>query len=125
MKGFEDLEVWQEGRDLRKTISELIKTFPKHEQTGLSCQIRIASRSFTSRIAEGYGRFYFQESFQISQYAQSSLEECKDHLYIAFDEGYIDQQKLDELLVQHKKCQNALANYIAWIKRQRERQKNP
>jgi four helix bundle protein len=123
MKGFEDLEVWEEGRNFRKAISELIKTFPKYEQTSLSLQLRSASRAFTLKIAEGYGRFYYHDNIQICQYAQSSLEECKDLLYVAFDEGYIGQQTLDELFVQRKKCHDLLAYYMAWMKRQKERQK--
>jgi hypothetical protein len=36
MKGFEDLEAWKEGREFKKIVSKLIKTFPKNEQFELS-----------------------------------------------------------------------------------------
>jgi len=120
MKGFEELEAWKEGRNFRKSISGLIKTFPKHEQFELSSQLRRASRSITANIAEGYGRFHYQENIQFCRHSRGSLEECKDHLYTAFDEEYIDQQKLDELFEQHKKCISLLNGYIAWLKKQKD-----
>ena len=120
MKGFEELEAWKEGRIFRKIISELIKTFPKHEQFDLSQQLRRASRSITANIAEGYGRFHYQENIQFSRQSRGSLEECKDHLYTAFDEGYIDQQKMDTLFEQHRKCISLLNGYIAWLKKQKD-----
>jgi four helix bundle protein len=120
MKGFEELEAWKEGRVFRKKIAELIKTFPKHEQFDLSSQLRRASRSVTANIAEGYGRFHYQENIQFCRHSRGSLEECKDHLYTVFDEGYIDQNQLDELFEQHKKCISLLNGYIAWLKKQKD-----
>ena len=121
MKGFEDLEAWKEGRNFKKTISALIKTFPKSEQYELSNQLRRASRSVTANIAEGYGRYHYQENIQFCRHSRGSLEECKDHLYTAFDEEYIDQQKLDELFVIHKKCISLLNGYIEWLKKQKDK----
>lgn len=120
MKGFEELEAWKEGRNFRKSISVLIKTFPKHEQFDLSNQLRRASRSVTANIAEGYGRFHYQENIQFCRHSRGSLEECKDHLYTAFDEEYIDQNQLDELFEQHKRCISLLNGYIAWLKKQKD-----
>ena len=120
MKGFEELEAWKEGRVFRKAISQLIKTFPKHEQFDLSSQLRRASRSVTANIAEGYARFHYQENIQFCRHSRGSLEECKDHLYTAFDDGYIDQKQLDELFEQHKKCISLLNGYIAWLKKQKD-----
>jgi four helix bundle protein len=121
MKGFEELEVWKEGRKFRIKISELVKGFPKSEQYELSNQLRRASRSVTANIAEGYGRFHYQENIQFCRQARGSLEECKDHLYTAFDEGYVSQELLEELFVQHKKCIALLNGYIEWLKKQKEK----
>jgi len=120
MKGFEELEAWKEGRIFRKQISELIKTLPKHEQFDLSSQLKRASRSVTANIAEGYGRFHYQENIQFCRHSRGSLEECKDHLYTAFDDEYISQEKLNELFEQHKKCISLLNGYIAWLKKQKD-----
>ncbi|MCW3127941.1 MAG: hypothetical protein JWO03_3599 [Bacteroidetes bacterium] len=121
MKGFEDLEAWKEGRIFKKTIAALVKKLPKHEQYDLASQLRRASRSVTANIAEGYGRFHYQENIQFCRHSRGSLEECKDHLYTAFDEEYIDQQQLDELFSQHKKCISLLNGYIEWLKKQKDK----
>jgi len=46
---FEDLEIWKEGRKLRKELLELVKTFPEYEKYRLSDQIIRASRSVTAK----------------------------------------------------------------------------
>ncbi len=71
---FEDLDCWKKGTELRKVISSLIKKFPRDEFS-LKDQIRRASRSVTNNIAEGYGRFHFQETIQFCRQARGSLYE--------------------------------------------------
>lgn len=60
---FTDLEVYKECRQLRISISNLIKTnFPLEEKYKLSDQIIRSSRSVTACIVEGFGRFYYKEN---------------------------------------------------------------
>ena len=59
---FEDLAVWQQCRELRKEVSNLVKGFPKNEQFRLVDQMIRAVRSTTANIAEGYGRYHYQEN---------------------------------------------------------------
>ncbi len=61
---FEDLEIWQLARNFRKEISTLVKTFPSEEKYRLTDQMIRSSRSVTANIAEGYGRYHFQENIQ-------------------------------------------------------------
>jgi four helix bundle protein len=89
---FETLDVWIKSRDLRNNISELTKRFPKEEFYKLSDQMIRASRSVTANIAEGYGRFHYQENIQFNRQARGSLYELLDHLTVAFDEDYIDNE---------------------------------
>lgn len=55
-----------------------------------------ASRSVTANIAEGQGRFHYQENIQFCRQARGSLYELIDHLYVALDEKYIQQTEFDD-----------------------------
>lgn len=93
---FETLEIWKQGRDLRNKISILCKRFPKNERFQLTDQMVRASRSVTANIAEGHGRFHYKENIQFCRQARGSLYELIDHVYVALDEGYIQQSELDD-----------------------------
>ena len=70
---FRDLEVWKKCKELRQKNWELCKQFPKEEKFRLSDQMIRASRSATACIAEGYGRFHYQENIQFCRQARGSL----------------------------------------------------
>ena len=59
-KSFEELECWRACTEVRRFISELVKTFPKEEKYALTNDMKRAARSTTHNIAEGFGRFHFQ-----------------------------------------------------------------
>ena len=62
---FYDLPIYQKCRSFRKNISNLIKeAFPKTEEYRLKSQLLDSSRSVTANIAEGFGRFHYQENIQ-------------------------------------------------------------
>jgi len=107
-----DLKVWQEGRKLATLIYVNLGKFPKHEQFGLCDQMRRASVSVPSNIAEGFGRATAKEKNQFFYIAKGSLAELETQLYIAFDVGYIDEKKLDELLQQSSMVHRLLHGLI-------------
>ncbi|MCK4678708.1 MAG: four helix bundle protein [Bacteroidales bacterium] len=89
---FETLEVWIKSREMRNRISELSKDFSSEEKYRLTDQMIRASRSVTANIAEGYGRYHYQENIQFCRIARGSLFELVDHLTAALDENYIDEE---------------------------------
>lgn len=97
MSAFTDLEVWKKSRLLRNTISELAKKFPAEEKYRLTDQIIRASRSIGNNIAEGHGRFHYNDAAKFLVNARGSATETIDHLIIALDEGYIDEHQLNTL----------------------------
>lgn len=113
--GFEDLEVWKEAREFRKLISQTTKKFPIEERYELTKQIKRSSRSVTANIAEGHGRFYYQEGARFSRTSRGSLKETLDHLYVAFDEGYIKEQELEALKTRYGHCLKLLNGYISYL----------
>lgn len=115
IKSFEDLNCWKKGRDVRKEISQLIKTFPEFEKYELVSQMRRASRSVTHNIAEGYGRFHFKENSQFCRVSRGSLYELIDQLITAFDEGYINKKQFEDLkekVVENIAILNGYINYL-------------
>ena len=115
---FEELACWKEARALRNFVKDyLIPSFPKDEKFSLTSQIRRSSRSVGSNIAEGFGRFHFQENVQFCRMARGSLNETLDHGLIALDEDYISKEILNELRARHDKTLKILNGYIKYLKR--------
>ena len=93
---FEKLEVWKLGRELTKGIYILSKEFPDDEKYGLVSQIRRASISVTSNIAEGTSRISGKEQARFTEICYGSLLEVMSQLIAAYDLGYITIEQLDE-----------------------------
>lgn len=117
VQSFEDLECWKKCKELRVKISQLIKTFPDFEKYELVSQMRRASRSTTNNIAEGYGRFHHQENIQFCRIARGSLYELLDQVSIAYEESYIDKDKLNSLNSLLVICIKILNGYINYLKK--------
>lgn len=120
MSSLEDLEAWKHARELRKEISKLLKSFSNDEKYRLTDQLLRASRSCTANIAEGYGRFHYQENIQYCRQSRGSMYECLDHLYCAYDEKYIDEETLGKLKIQIMNCIKILNGYILYLKNQKQ-----
>ena len=117
---FRDLEVWQKSKELRQKIWELCKQFPKEEKFRLSDQMIRASRSATACIAEGYGRFHYQENIQFCRQARGSLYELIDHTDVALDCSYIKSDYAEKLTRQLKIAIRILNGYIKYLKQRKK-----
>jgi four helix bundle protein len=119
MTDFKDLEVWQKCKELRNSIWEFCNTFPAQEKFRLADQMIRASRSVTANIAEGYGRFHYQENIQFCRQARGSLYELMDHLDVCKEHDYITPDDFDRLDNSIKKCIWILNGYIKYLKNQK------
>ncbi|MEP1094490.1 MAG: four helix bundle protein [Cyclobacteriaceae bacterium] len=119
-KNLTDLEVWKKGRLFRNDISTLVNTFPAHERFKLIDQMIRASRSITANIAEGHGRFHFQENIQFCRQARGSLVECFDHLTVALDENYILSSVFEDFLKKYEELIRMLNGYISYLKTRKQ-----
>ena len=115
---FEDLEIWQRGRDLRNEVSDLANDFPKTEQYSLVAQMNRAARSVTANIAEGYGRYHYQENVQFCRQARGSLFELLDHFTVALDEGYIAEQIYRQYKSKISELVKKINGYIKYLQDQ-------
>ncbi len=95
-QNYQDLIVWQRAIDLTVCIYKLTQEFPKHELYGLTSQMRRASVSVASNIAEGRGRITSGEFRQFLGLAQGSTYEVQTQLLVARKLGMADNKALDE-----------------------------
>src|SRR5271170_6715425 len=95
--GFKELESWKKARELKMKISAIIKNFPPEEKFRLISQIINSSRSITTNIAEGYGRYTYTDTRHFFIQARGSATETIDHIITALDEKYITEEIFKEL----------------------------
>ncbi len=116
---FEDLECWKACREIRNYVSRIIKKFPAHEKYALTDGMLRASRSTTENIAEGYGRYHYQENIQFCRMSRGSIYELMDQFITAFDEKYITKEEYQKgrvLLEKGKAILNGYINYLGRAK---------
>lgn len=101
MKDFNELEVWRKAKDLTIMIYRTTKQFPREELYGLADQLKRAANSVCANIAEGFSRYHTKDKIKFYYNARGSISECKSHLYIAKELGYIDSATLDDLIAKY------------------------
>jgi len=97
IKKFEELESWKKARKLTNTVYEATGTGSFKLDFGLKDQIRRASISILSNIAEGFERGGDKEFLQFLAMAKGSCGEVRAQLYIAVDQGYLSQALFEKL----------------------------
>ena len=93
---YHDLVVWQKAVDLTVSIYKLTRFFPKDELYGITAQLRRASVSVASNVAEGRGRLNPAEFRQFLGIAQGSIFELKTQLLVARRLEMAPAEALDE-----------------------------
>lgn len=97
---YRDLEVWQKSRRLATSIYRLSQAFPRSEMFGLTSQIRRASISVISNIAEGYGRRSTDDTIRFLVIARGSLLEIEAQTVVATDLEYLEPNASERLIAQ-------------------------
>ena len=113
---FEEIDAWQEGRILIKSIRSVCKRQCAIRDYAFVDQITRSSRSICANIAEGCEARTNAEFIQFLGYAKRSAGEVRSHLYDAFDENYITKDEFMELVDQSKKVISMIANLISYIR---------
>lgn len=94
---FEDLIAWKKARELTKEIYEVTGQGLFSKDFGLRDQIRRASVSIMSNLAEGFERGSAKEFHQFLVIAKASCAEVRSQLYVAFDVGYVSEKDFSVL----------------------------
>lgn len=97
---FEDLIAWQKSRALTKEIYLLTDRGKFERDLGLRDQIRKASVSVMSNIAEGFERSARAQFHQFLVIAKASCAEVRSQLYVALDARYLSEQEFQKVLHQ-------------------------
>jgi four helix bundle protein len=128
VKTFEDLICWKKATEIRMLLSKVVKKFPSEEKYRLVDQIIRSSRSATANIAEGFGRYHYQEFIQFCRQGRGSLFETIDHLIVASDEAYISTEELIKYKQDINECLavlNGFINYLEKAKKAKNRVEEP
>lgn len=126
IKSLETLTVWNKAKEFALRIyREVLPLLPPEEKWNLDQQLRRASNSIPANIAEGYGRFYYQEIIRFCYIARGSLEETLSHLAICYGIKYIPKTIYDSLEQDGEKLTQLINGYIGYLKRSKQGQNEP
>ncbi|XCF05333.1 four helix bundle protein [Tamlana crocina] len=105
---FEKLNVWSDSKQLVKSIYLITKDFPNEEKFGLTNQLRRASISIASNLAEGTSRHTNKDKAHFSTLAFSSLMEVLNQIIISKDLGFLRENDYQMLRSEVEKISNKL-----------------
>ena len=111
--GYRKLIAYQKGKEVVKHTYRLLKKFPSEERYAMCDQLRRASVSVTSNIAEGVNRFSVKDKAHFIEMAYGSLMEVSSQFEIAEELGYItsgDRLSMDLLIEEDARLLSGLLN---------------
>jgi four helix bundle protein len=97
----------------------LVKKLPDEEKYNLAGQMRRAALSLTNNIAEGHGRYFYQENIQFCRISRGSLMELIDDLNTCIAEQYFGSEHLQELKEEGYRINKMLNGYISYLKKRK------
>ena len=111
--GYRKLIAYQKAKEVVKRTYKLLKKFPDEERFAMCDQLRRASVSVTSNIAEGVNRFSLKDKARFIEIAYGSLMEVSSQFEVAEEIGYIstaDRQNMDVLIEEDARLLSGLLN---------------
>ncbi len=117
-KGLESLVVWKKSIQFTVFICKtVLPKFPDEEKWALTSQLRRSVQSVAANIAEGYGRYYYQEGIRFAYIARGSLEETYNHLTYAYKMEYLTNNEFSELLTNIDELKRLINGFINYLKK--------
>ncbi len=117
---FEEIEAWRAARELTKQIYTASKNGSFSKDYGLRDQIQRAANSIMANIAEGFDGGSDREFIKFLGYAMRSATEVQSHLYVALDQGYIEQREFESLYNLTIKVKNLTSGFIRYLRSERK-----
>ncbi|UQD55747.1 four helix bundle protein [Flavobacterium sp. K5-23] len=112
---FEEINSWQKSRLFNKRIYEITENSDFKKDFDLVRQIRRASISISSNIAEGFERNTDKEFVYFLYVAKASAGEVRSQLYLALDLNYISKIEFDELYLNVTDISKLLSGFIKYL----------
>ncbi|MGI9552151.1 MAG: four helix bundle protein [Aurantibacter sp.] len=112
MRDYRKYKVWELGHQVTLEIYKLTQGFPKEEMCGIASQMRRASYSIPSNIAEGCGRESDAEFKRFLIISQGSANELEYFTVLAKDLGYIEESIFSKLNDKVDKVRRSLNSLI-------------
>jgi four helix bundle protein len=116
-QSFEEIEAWRKARELTRRVYTATNGGSFSKDFGLRDQIRRASVSIMSNIAEGCERSGTGEFVQFLAIAKGSAGEVRAQLYVAFDQGYLEQDVFEELLSTAAQISRMLSGLMTYLRK--------
>ncbi len=116
VKDYSELIAWQKAMNLVEAVYRLSALFPREELYGLVSQIRRATVSVPSNIAEGQGRHTTRDFLNFLSIARGSLKEVETQVLIANRLGFVDDPRKSELLRQTTEVGRLISGLINSLK---------
>ena len=113
---FEDLEIWQEARELYRRVFQITSEKPFVNDFRFRDQMRASAGSVADNIAEGFDRGGNKEFIQFLTVSKGSCGEVRSQSYRANDSHYITQEVLDEFLERTDSITRKTINLINYLK---------
>jgi len=126
IKTLESLETWRKAQAFALRIyREVLPLLPVEEKWGLSQQIRRSATSIPANIAEGHGRYYYQDNVRFCYNARGSLEETLSHISFCFQIGYVAENVYQDMEQDGEKLSQLINGYIGYLKRTKQGSNEP
>jgi four helix bundle protein len=126
VEGLKRLKIWVRSKDFAiKIYRRVLPLLPAEEKWNLNQQLRRSSLSISANIAEGYGRFYYQENVRFCYVARGSLEETLSHLTFALEMKYISSELYSEFETEGEEIDKMLNGYIGFLKKSKQGANEP
>ena len=121
MGNYRQLKVWEKAHTLALGVYRTTRIFPSEEKYGLAAQLRRASVSVVSNIAEGAGRQSDREQMRFLRIARGSVHELECQLQLSKDLGYIRSGMWSNLDGQAQEISKMINGLISSLVQQPER----
>jgi len=119
-KSFEELPIWKESINLGKEVYLLTDKGRFEKDYSLKDQIRRATLSINSNIAEGFERSNNNEFIRFLLITKGSVGEVRSQLYFAFSLGYLDKNIFNKVNNRLESLAKQIGSFISYLKRQKK-----